>query len=141
MSNKFEISEQYWVVSEVKASLIEVYNNFLKAQDNFVRSLKGIIDPTQAKAEYISALYGFYTLSLNGFPTHLEELKINKKTDFGEDDYFDLSHEDKQDNVKLLKMGYELQKWASTKGAFRITHQEKNYKDPIEMMLDENEMS
>ena len=139
MSNsKYEISEKYWVVSEVKASLIEVYNNFLKAQENYIRSLKKILDPTQSKAEYISALYGLYTMFLNGFPEYIEN---KKDINYTEEDYISLALSDEHDDDKLVRMGYILQKWASTEGAFRITHQERSYNDPIDMLLDENEMS
>lgn len=134
--SKYDIHEQYWVVSEVKASLIEVYNNYLKAQENYVRSLKKILDPTQTKAEYISALYGFYTLVLNGFPDYLKT-----SSSFTEDDYIMLALSDEHQDDKLIRMGYVLQKWASTEGPFRITHQDKVYKDPVQMLIDENEMN
>jgi len=136
--NKYEVHEQYWVVSEVKASLVEVYNNYLKAQENYVRALKGILDPNQTKAEYVSALYGFYTLLLNGFPTYLEKLE---KPTFTEDDYIKLAISTDHEDEKLIKMGYVLQKWASTQGPFRITHQDKVYNDPVDMLEDENQTS
>ena len=69
--NKYQVSEKYWVVSEVKASLVEVYNNFLNKKDIYIRSLKGTVEPIEAKAEYTASLYGFYSLMLNGFTDYL----------------------------------------------------------------------
>lgn len=133
--NNYQYNEKFWIVSEVKASLIEVYNNFLKAQDNYVRSIKGIVDPVENKAQYISALYGLYTMLLNGF---LEYLKTQEE--FTEEDYISLAITEEQDQEKILKMGYLLQKWSFTKGPFRITHQEKEYKDVIDQLKEEDEM-
>lgn len=139
MNNKYEISEQYWVISEVKASMIEVYNNFLSKQDVYVRSLKNVTDKTLAKAEYIASLYGFYTLMLNGFPSYLDKVELNTEK-FTELDFINLALSDKHEDSKLIKMGYILQKWASTEGPFRITHQERKYHDPVDMLQDLNEL-
>ena len=135
--NKYQVNEKYWVVSEVKASLIEVYNNFLKAQDNYIKSIKGIIDPVENKAHYISALYCLYAMMLNGF---LGYLSREENTEFSEEDYINLAIEDEQDQNKILKMGYILQKWSFTEGPFRITHQEKQYNDIIDQLIEEDEM-
>ena len=137
MSKKYEISEKYWIISEVKASMIEVYNNFLNKQDVYVRSLKQVVDKTLAKAEYVAALYGFYTLMLNGFPAYLKE---NSELELKEEDYFQLAVSDEHEDKKLVKMGYCLQKWASTEGPFRITHQERKYNDPVDMLKDLNRL-
>ena len=137
---KYQIEEQYWVVSEVKASMIEVYNNFLSKQDVYVRSLKKVTDKTVAKAEYIASLYGFYTLMLNGFPGYLETVETKGFEDLSEMDFLNLALEEEHKDDKLIKMGYILQKWASTEGPFRITHQERKYNDPVEMLQDLNEL-
>jgi hypothetical protein len=136
--NNYEFKEKYWVVSEVKASLVEVYNNFLNKKDIYIRSLKGVTEKIEAKAEYTASLYGFYCLMLNGFTQHLKDNKDEPK--YTEDDYINLALSNDHDDEKLVRMGYLLEKWAWRFGAFRITHQEKVYDDPLDQMQEEDDM-
>lgn len=137
--NPYELKEKYWIISEVKASMIEVYNNFLNKQDVYVKSLKKLVDPFEAKGEYVAALYGFYTLMLNGFIPYLANTDENKRYGLTEDDYRSLALENQFEDNKLVDMGYLLQRWASTLGPFRITHQEKEWIDQVEQLKYENQ--
>lgn len=136
--NKYELKEKAWIISEVKASMIEVFNNFIKKRDMFVRSLKGIADPVSTRAEFISALYEYFNMSLNGFVSELH----SKESKHTEVEFQQLAYEEVEfSNEKLLSMAYELNKWNFTKGFFRITHQELAFKDPVSQMEYENSMT
>lgn len=144
MKNDYEIQEKAWVVSEIKASMVEVFNNFVVKRDQYVKSLQGVVDPQVARAEFVAALYEFYNMMLNGYVQDLSRVKTESvpANPHTEIEYQQLAYKDTNfDEKKLLSMSYELTKWAFTKGYFRITHQEIKFGDVVDQMEYENTMT
>lgn len=137
----YTIKEEPWTLSEFKQILITLFSVFKEKQAQFLQAINAINQNVYvAKVEYVAALYAFYSAVMKNYDRHILDEK--NKIDFTPDDYFKLliTPAKELDSIKIISMGYYLERWNNYYGHAKMNHEEFEYDDPAEQLRAENEI-
>ena len=141
--NPYEFKDEPWIISEVKETIVRVLNVFLEKQAQFIRAKNKTEHYTIARTDYCAALFSYYSVTMKGFLDYLKKNKefLNKQgLYFPENNFIQLQWENQLEDETLLKMGYILNRWNFTLGHFKVQHRVKTYEDPVDQLVEENEV-
>lgn len=140
MSDKYQVESDSWVFGEIKQTIIGLYVVFKEKLAQYMLAHNGLYkDKLVAKAELVSAAYGFYGGIMKGFDQYLEkskDIKI-KPIQFKELLFSEISEIKDED---LREMCFELEKYHCYYGHGNLSIDKKVYKDIVDQLADENEI-
>lgn len=140
------IEEKSWVVSEIKQTLVNIYQIFVQQEGIYNSSLLGFGDKVQAKANYVVSLYGLYKICIAGFEKDFEKEETLKKI-VKLDDTIDIDSfrhliikGKHYSDEKLILMGLLLNNWLFRYGYFRLLSAETVYANTVAMLEAEDKV-
>jgi hypothetical protein len=138
-----DIKEKSWVVSEIKQTLVNIYQVFVREGAQYTNATLGLGDPHVGKINYIASMYALYNICIQGFEADFTKNDIvNEKVGAIKiDDYrYLIVSGMTYSNEKLIFMGLILNKWLFRFGYFRLLSAETVYRSDVAKLSAQDEV-
>lgn len=134
MKDERTIEQESWTISEIKQTLVYLFQEFAQAFKTFMSGVNNLERPEMARKKFLTSLSAYYVSCAPYFNQYL----MRRKTGYTVQNYQDLfMHGHNYPNDVIYDMAMTLNNWNFQEGYFKLFQNKAQYATPVEEALAE----